>query len=58
MARDEHRHQCPACTDETATCICTEIEDAELAAASRPSAAEQIRNARLNGDIEGKVWAY
>ncbi|QDP44837.1 hypothetical protein SEA_ARAXXI_18 [Microbacterium phage Araxxi] len=58
MARDDHRIQCPARTDATEKCRCTEIEDAELAAASRPTAAQQIRAARLNGDIEGKFWAY
>lgn len=58
MARDEHRVQCPARTDAEAKCLCTEIEDAELAAAARPSAAEQIRSARMSGDIEGKFWAY
>lgn len=58
MARDEHRAQCPAKKDPAAKCRCTEIEDAQLAAASRPSAAEQIRRARLSGDIKGKVWSY
>ena len=58
MAPDDHRYQCPARTDEEAKCLCTEIEDAELAAASRPTAAQQIRAARLSGDIEGKFWAY
>ena len=55
---EDHRLQCPARTDPASKCRCTEIEDAQLAAASRPSAAEQIRRARMSGDIKGKFYAY
>ena len=54
----EHRVQCAAREDPTESCSCTAIEDAQLAAASRPSAAQQVRNARLNGTLKAKLFAY
>ena len=45
----EHHAACPTRTDAAALCRCSEIEDAQIAAASRPPAAEMIRNARKAG---------
>lgn len=45
----EHYAACPTSTVATATCRCSEIEDAQIAAASRPSAAEMIRRAKAQG---------
>ena len=44
-----HYAACPASTDAAAPCRCTEIEDTQIAAASRPSAAEMIRRAKAQG---------
>ena len=44
-----HYAACPTSTVATATCRCSEIEDAQIAAASRPSAAEMIRRAKAQG---------
>ena len=48
----EHYAACPNRTDAAAVCRCNEIEDAQIAAASRPSAAEMIRKAREAGIIK------
>ena len=49
-----HYAACPAGADALAACRCTEIEDAQIAAASRPSAAELIRRARQQGLINAQ----
>ena len=46
-----HYAACPAGADALAPCRCNEIEDSQIAAASRPSAAELIRRARQQGLI-------
>ena len=49
---NKHYTACPAAGDALAACRCSEIEDAQIAAASRPSAAEMIRNARKAGVLK------
>ena len=49
-----HYAACPASTDAAAPCRCTEIEDTQIATASRPSAAELIRRARQQGLINAQ----
>ena len=49
---NKHYTACPAAGDALAACRCSEIEDAQIAAASRPSAAEMIRTARKAGILK------
>lgn len=50
-----HYPTCPASSDAEADCRCNEIEDSQIAEASRPSAAEMIRRAKAAGILKPAV---
>ena len=55
MQMENHYPTCPASSDAEADCRCNEIEDAQVAEASRPSAAEMIRRAKAAGILKPAV---